>query len=59
MCESEVKAVMPRIINDTTVRISFRNSQTYVTFSFSEWRIASDRLACFMQIREPPKAQEA
>ena len=39
MCESEVKAAMPEIIDGAAARISFQDSQSYVTFLFSEWRI--------------------
>ena len=40
MCESEVKAAMPKIVNGTAARTSFQNSQSYtfVIFLF-EWRI--------------------
>ena len=39
MCESEVKAAMPKSTNGTVDRTSFQDSQSYVTFLFSEWRI--------------------
>ena len=39
MYESEVKAAAPKITNSTAARTSFQNSQSYVTFLFSEWRI--------------------
>ena len=32
MCESEVKAAMPKIINGTAAQTSFQDSQSYVTF---------------------------
>ena len=38
MCESEIKAAMPEIIDSTAARTSFQDSQCYVTFLFSEWR---------------------
>ena len=39
MCESEVDAAMPRIIDSIAAPTSFQNSQSYVTFLFSEWLI--------------------
>ena len=39
MRESEVKAAMLKIINGTAARTSFQDSQSYVTFLFSGWRI--------------------
>ena len=39
MCEREVKAAMPKIINGTAARTSFEDNLSYVTFLFSEWRI--------------------
>ena len=39
MRESEVKAAMSKIINGTADRSSFQDSQRYVTFLFSGWRI--------------------
>ena len=39
MCESEIKAAMPEIIDGTAARTSFQDSQCYVTFLFSEWRL--------------------
>ena len=39
MCESEVEAAMPKIINSIAAPTPFQNRQTYVTFLFSEWRI--------------------
>ena len=36
MFENEAKAAMPKIINVTAARTSFQNSQSYVTFLFSE-----------------------
>ena len=39
MCESEVEATMPKIIDSIAAPTSFQNSQSYVTFVFSEWHI--------------------
>ena len=39
MCESEVKAAMTEIINDTAAQTLFQDIQSYITFLFSEWRI--------------------
>ena len=39
MCESEVKAAMPKITSGTTAQTSFQGSQSYVTFLCLEWRI--------------------
>ena len=39
MCESKVKAAMPQIINGTAAPTLFQDSQSHVTFLFSEWRI--------------------
>ena len=39
MCESEVEAAMPKIIDSTAAPTSLQNSQSYVTFLFSEWHI--------------------
>ena len=36
MCESEVEAAMPDIIDSTETPTSFQNSHSYVTFSFLE-----------------------
>ena len=40
MCESEVKAAIPKFIYGTAARTSFQDSQSYVKFLISEWRIA-------------------
>ena len=39
MCESEVEAAMPKIIDGTEASTSFQNSQSDVTFLLWEWRI--------------------
>ena len=39
MCKSEVEAAMPKITDGTAAPASFLNSQSYVTFLFSEWHI--------------------
>ena len=39
MCESEVEAAIPEIIDSTAGPTSFQNNQSYVTFLFSEWHI--------------------
>ena len=39
MCESEVKAATPKLINGTAARTSFQESQSYLTLLVSEWRI--------------------
>ena len=40
MCESEVEAALPKIIDSIAAPTSFQDSQSYVTFLFSEWRIS-------------------
>ena len=42
MCESEVKAAMPEIINGTAARTSFQGNQSYETFLFLECRIVKE-----------------
>ena len=37
ICESEVKAAMPKIINGAAARTSIKDSQSYVTFVLSAW----------------------
>ena len=39
MCESDIGAAMPKITEGTTAPTSFQNSQSYVTFLFSERHI--------------------
>ena len=39
MCDSTIKAAMPEIIYGTAALTSFQDSQSYVTFLFSEWRM--------------------
>ena len=39
MRESEAEAAMPKMIDSIAVPTSLQNSQSYVTFLFSEWRI--------------------
>ena len=36
MCESEVAATMPKIIDSIAAPTSFQNSESYMTFLFSE-----------------------
>ena len=39
MCETEVKPAVPKITYGTAARTSFQDTQSYVAFLFSKWRI--------------------
>ena len=51
MCEIEVEAVMPKIINRTAARTSFQDSQTHLTFLFSEWSIERTDYSLFILVK--------
>ena len=44
MCKSEVKAAMTKIVDSTAAQTSFQDSQSYVTFLFSERHIVATEI---------------
>ena len=58
MCESEAKAPMPEIIKGIAALTSFQDSQSYVTFLFSEWYIQPSLNKLKIKMKQEPQFHE-